>query len=159
MVLSTIHEYRVCCWPVLFTNQRGGRGRSRVVSGVCVQLECREVGSCSQQLVSWPVEKCLYRKTLWGVLVERLCVTTNVKGASSPRMYIVGTKRKSREEKVRAAGREFWPAVEGRMRESARRREGPCSACLSVCPSVCLFYLGREGSGCGPVWACGRQGW
>ena len=26
------------------------------------------------------------------------CVTTSVKGASSPRMYIVGTKRKSRGE-------------------------------------------------------------
>lgn len=54
------------------------------------------------------------------------CVTTSVKGASSPRMYIVGTKRKSRGEGegklVGSSGR----AVEGRMGESARRRERPC---------------------------------
>jgi hypothetical protein len=55
------------------------------------------------------------------------CVTTSVKGASSPRMYIVGTKRKLRGEGEGKAGREFWPAVEGRMGESARRRERPCS--------------------------------
>jgi hypothetical protein len=55
------------------------------------------------------------------------CVTTSVKGASSPRMYIVGTKTKvERRSEGKLAG-EFWPAVEGRMGESARRRERPCS--------------------------------
>ena len=45
--------------------------------------------------VDGQVAKCLYRKTLLGL---NDCVTTSVKGASSPRMYIVGTKRKSRGE-------------------------------------------------------------
>ena len=44
----------------------------------------------------WPVVKVSVPGDTMGWLND--CVTTSVKGASSPRMYIVGTKRKSRGE-------------------------------------------------------------
>jgi hypothetical protein len=62
---------------------------------VCVQLECREVGSALNNWSAADREVSGPEDTM-GWLND--CVTTSVKGASSPRMYIVGTKRKSRGE-------------------------------------------------------------
>jgi hypothetical protein len=68
------------------------------------------------------IVKCLYRKTLR--VVERL-VTTNVKGASSPRMLLLELERRERrEEKVQGtpAGSSGLPSNDGWGKASKRRR-------------------------------------
>jgi hypothetical protein len=72
---------------------KGGGGRRQ--RSICVQLDGLRGWICSQQLVGRRIMKCLYRKTLW--VIERL-VTTNVKGASSPRMLLL-ERKEGREEK------------------------------------------------------------
>ena len=84
------------------------------------------------------IVKCLYRKTLW--VVERL-VTTNVKGASSPRMLSL-ERRERREEKVQGT-----PAGSSGLLQTTdgeRRLRG--GECCVVGP---LPGLGLPSFGCG----------
>ena len=118
-VLRAIHGYTSCFWPRLFADQQRQWGCETVIFVRTIRLSRGWIRS-QQRDGRWVV-KCLYRETLVGL---NDCVTTSVKGASSPGMYIDGTKRRSRGEGAGHAGWEFWPAVKRRIGQGAfvRRR-------------------------------------
>jgi hypothetical protein len=94
------------------------------------------------------IVKCLYRKTL--LVVERL-VTTNVKGASSPRMLLLERKERREEKGAGHAGWEFWPASnDGWGKASERRR---VAACWVPCRALGCQALAWDGK------LTGREEW